>query len=145
MDSGVMWLEDQIRALSREALGVDAWESLANPSPDDPEWQLLALVGRGCFVGFSTYAFFEEGPGSIMSVHHLLISKTYRGLGCGHKLVTELFQRAEDVGAWAVKLFSRPDAIEFYKKVGFSIVGESDLMEYRLPLRGSVTSQEGLI
>jgi len=133
MDSGVLWLEQQIRVLSREALGVDAWEQLANPSPDDPEWQLLALVGKGCIVGFCTYAFFEEGPGSIMSVHHLLISEHYRGMGCGHKLVMDLFQRAQDVNAWAVKLYSRLDAIEFYKKFGFSSVGTDDLMEYRLP------------
>jgi GNAT superfamily N-acetyltransferase len=144
MESGVLWLEQQIRALSREALGVDAWESLSNPSPDDPEWQMLALVGKGCFVGFCTYAFFEEDVGSIMSVHHLLISKNYRGKGCGHRLVMELFQKAQDDGAWAVKLYSRPDAIEFYRRFGFSLVGAGDLMEYRLPVHESILCQEGL-
>eukprot|EP00931_Biecheleriopsis_adriatica_P119779 TRINITY_DN94971_c0_g1_i1.p1 TRINITY_DN94971_c0_g1~~TRINITY_DN94971_c0_g1_i1.p1 ORF type:complete len:333 (+),score=82.56 TRINITY_DN94971_c0_g1_i1:37-999(+) len=126
------WLEHQIRAISLEALEVDAWKQLAEPEPDDPEWQLVALVGSCRLVGFATYAFFEEGPGSIMSVHHVAISQSFRGMGFGRRLLAELLRRARQKGAWAVKLFSKPAAVAFYERAGFSVIGPDLLMELRM-------------
>lgn len=132
METGMPWLQQQIRSLSMDALKVDAWEALANPLPEDPEWQLLALVGCGSFVGFGTYAFFDEGLGTVMSVHHLAIAETCRGMGCGRKLLQDLSCRAQAHGAWAIKLHSRPEAVKFYERAGFSEVGANHLMELRL-------------
>mmetsp|Transcript_54008 Transcript_54008/g.96721 ORF Transcript_54008/g.96721 Transcript_54008/m.96721 type:complete len:245 (+) Transcript_54008:62-796(+) len=126
------WLKEEIQQLSLSSLEVDAWQQLLEPDPEDPEWQLLSLVDGSGLLGFCTYAFFEEGPGQIMSVHHVVISQACRGMGWGRKLLADLLRRAEDAGAWAVKLFSRSEAVGFYEKEGFSVVGSNLLMEKRL-------------
>jgi len=126
------WLKDEIRQLSLLSLEVDAWQHLVEPDPEDPEWQLMALIDSGGLVGFSTYAFFDEGPGQIMSVHHVVVSAACRNMGWGRKLVADLVKRAEDAGAWAVKLYSRSEAVSFYTRVGFSVIGPNFLMEKRL-------------
>ena len=46
LDTALPGLEGQIRNLSQNSLGVDTWETLLHPEPGDPEWQLVALVGR---------------------------------------------------------------------------------------------------
>jgi len=126
------WLQQAIKTLSIEALEADAWDALCNPDPEDPEWNLLALVGPGGLVGFCTFAFFEEGPGVIMSVHHLVIAHSCRGVGFGRILLADLLHQAREHGAWAVKLYSKSDAVGFYEKEGFELAGPNFLMELRL-------------
>eukprot|EP00930_Biecheleria_cincta_P038822 TRINITY_DN2668_c0_g1_i1.p1 TRINITY_DN2668_c0_g1~~TRINITY_DN2668_c0_g1_i1.p1 ORF type:complete len:336 (+),score=58.39 TRINITY_DN2668_c0_g1_i1:57-1064(+) len=126
------WLQQAIKKLSLDALEVDAWEALCNPDPEDPEWNLLVLVGPGGLVGFCTFAFFAEGPGIIMSVHHLVIAHSCRGVGFGRTLLTDLLHQACEHGAWAVKLYSKSDAVGFYEKEGFNLAGPNFLMELRL-------------
>lgn len=132
MESAPAWLQQAIKTLSLQALEVDAWEALCSPDPEDPEWNLLALVGPSGLVGFCTFAFFPEGPGIIMSVHHLVIADSCRGVGFGRTLLADLLHRARKHGAWAVKLYSRSDAVGFYEKEGFGLAGPNFLMELRL-------------
>lgn len=132
VEAPVPWLEREIRCLSMEALGEDIWDVLAKPLPEDPDWQLLALMSAGRLVGFCTYAFFDDEVGCVMSVHHLAIAMNCRGSGCGRRLITSLQQRAQADNAWAIKLHSKPEAIGFYERMGFSLVGPNDLMELHL-------------
>lgn len=129
------WLEVQIRELSLAALQVDAWQALLHPEPDDPQWQLLALVCCRGLVGFGTYALFEEvgkHGNLVMSVHHVVVASTHRGRGCGRRIVAELQAKAKSAGAWAVKLYSTPSAVRFYEHLGFKVVGPNQLMELHL-------------
>jgi GNAT superfamily N-acetyltransferase len=138
LENTIPWLQQQISTLSLEALKVDTWEALANTLPEDPEWQLVALIGCERLVGFCTYAFFDDGHGSVMSVHHFVISAVCRGMGCGRKLVAEISHRAEAHGAYAIRLHSKPEALEFYVKMEFVEIGCDHLMELPLyPCRGN--------
>lgn len=140
--SSVPGLEGRIRLLSQHALGLDALEALLEPEPDDPEWHLLALVGKEFLAGFSTYAFFPEdcddgSSGLIMSIHHVVAAKVFRGMGHGRTMLEDLLARARSANAWAVKLFSKPTAVGFYERMGFNLAGYENedgdhLMEVRL-------------
>jgi len=140
--SSVIELESRIRLLSQHALGVDAWEDLLEPETGDPEWHLLALMGKEFLAGFSTYAFFPEdcddgSSGLIMSVHHMVAAKVFRGMGHGRTMLEDLLARARSANAWAVKLFSKPAAVGFYERMGFKLAGYENedgdhLMEVRL-------------
>lgn len=137
MQTRMPGLEEQIRLLSQRALGVDTWEALLRPEPEDPDWQLLALVGKDCLAGFSTYAFFPEdqdngSTGLIMSIHHVVVDELLRGTGHGSRMLKDLLSRARIANAWAVKLYSKPLAVGFYERLGFKLVGPDLLMELRL-------------
>lgn len=130
-------LVEQIRLLSQRALGVDTWDAFLNPEPGDPEWQMLALVGKDYLAGFSKYAFFKEdcndgSEGTIMSIHHVVVDEAVRGMGHGRTMLIDLVNRARTVDAWAIKLYSTPAAVGFYERMGFELIGPDRLMEKSL-------------
>lgn len=125
-------LKPAVQSLSSNALGEDAW-------PDDPSWCLLALVAHGGLLGFATHALFDiDAEGSpcapYMSLHYLAVEAAQRGAGHGQKLLGALVVRAQNEGAQAIRLYSRREAVGFYRKFGFHVVEQGQGSELLMEL-----------
>lgn len=59
-----------------------------------------------------------------MKIGRIAVAKKYRGSGLGFRLVSALCEKAKQLGAEEIIVDSQVGAVEFYKKLGFSVVGK---------------------
>lgn len=59
----------------------------------------------------------------VAHIEDVLISKDYRHLGCGKRLIEHLIEKADSLGCYKVVCVCRDEVIPFYKKCGMSVRG----------------------
>lgn len=70
-----------------------------------------------CFMGFSTFK-----AKKLVNIHDLVVDPSYRGLGIGEKLLSEVDQHAKKLGCCKVTLEVRTDnpAERLYRRHGYT-------------------------
>jgi ribosomal protein S18 acetylase RimI-like enzyme len=61
-------------------------------------------------------------------IRYMAVDDNQQGKGIGSKILLELERRAKEKGAKYIVLNSRESAVNFYKKYGYSVVGEAPTM-----------------
>lgn len=125
------WADDQ-DALQRVRTQVFVEEQSV---PVELEWDehdatanhWLALDDNGNPIG--TARMLADGH-----IGRMAVLKHYRGQGVGHALLDAALQQARRNDLFEAYLYAQVQAIEFYRKVGFSIVGE-EFMDANIPHR----------
>lgn len=57
-------------------------------------------------------------------ISQVVVSKNYRGINIGSKLISELIKESLNLKLEELELFARVNSVEFYEKLGFSTFGE---------------------
>jgi ribosomal protein S18 acetylase RimI-like enzyme len=103
---------------------------------DSPATRLLvARAHDGAVVGTLTLVTFRIPTGVGVWIEDVVVDEAARGQGTGEALVREALRLAEEAGARAVNLTSRPDraaANRLYKRLGFER-RETNLYRLDLP------------
>ena len=57
-------------------------------------------------------------------ISQVVVSKQYRGINIGSKLISELIKESLNLKLEELELFARINSVKFYEKLGFSTVGQ---------------------
>ena len=71
----------------------------------------------------ATSRFYETGDKSVM-IGRVVVLPEYRGQKLGLKVVQEAEQWIKELGFEEIKIESRLEAVDFYKKLGYALVNE---------------------
>lgn len=109
----------------REELSVEAFrEILADVGAR--VWVAETSIGR-CVVGYAVARSEDSEPFVTMELKRLYLLYRFRGLGLGKRLMGEVLAFAREKKARAIRLqvqLENVDAIGFYDRYGFEVVGE---------------------
>ncbi|SIO38291.1 GNAT family N-acetyltransferase [Halodesulfovibrio marinisediminis] len=65
----------------------------------------------------------------IAEISHIVVGEEYRFTGVGTSLMHKFLQRSKEMGAKKIHLESTPEAVPFFKRFGFVIVGKPKKLE----------------
>ena len=82
----------------------------------------VAEASNGCIVGFFGLWPPENGKSEVDPVY---VEPLFHGRGIGSALWRQLERQAKLAGARSVRLDSDPHAVEFYRRMGCSVIGQS--------------------
>ena len=99
----------------------------------DPDNPVVAIAGEE-FVGGVTVACHVNRA----VLGHVVVKEGWRKAGIGKKMMVEVLKRLDDRGIGIIELYSVPNAMEFYKKLGFRKI--SDLKIYKGNLKGPASA-----
>ncbi|CAK0836402.1 unnamed protein product, partial [Prorocentrum cordatum] len=93
-------------------------------------WEGAAMLQGEDFVGFVVYGCYR----GTMALRHMAVTPGHRGRGHGLALVEHVRGRCLEQGVEEIGLFASPEALGFYRALGFhEVVGEAP----GLPLHGA--------
>lgn len=61
-------------------------------------------------------------------IRSMAVDERYRGQGLGRKIMSHLEQAARDAGVRSIVLHARENAVEFYARQGYQVVGQGPLL-----------------
>jgi len=93
---------------------------LINDSLEDSAYHIVCRSDSGLVVGTGRLNI----ENSIGIVSQMAIDLQYRKQGIGKMILLALIEKCKEEGLLSIELSARKSAIEFYKKVGFYIIGE---------------------
>lgn len=95
--------------------------------------EVYLLIDNGQLIGY--YSFFKESEKAI-KLDNLFVDPPFIGKGYGKKLMDDFYLRIKKAGYEKIVLDSDPHAEEFYKKLGFRVVGklETSIKNRFLPI-----------
>ena len=123
------WVRDQaaLRAIRREVFVVEQNVS------EDEEWDDRDAVSRHVLASANNGEPIGTGrllPGGYIG--RMAVLKSWRGRGVGSALLSELLALARERGHAEVRLHAQTHALEFYRKHGFTPLGD-EFMEAGIP------------
>lgn len=89
---------------------------------NDEAIKLIACDEKGEIIGTGRVRFMSIIEAEIKS---MAVEESCRGKGIGSKIISELERRVKETEASKIVINSRDKAVEFYKKHGYKIIGES--------------------
>ncbi len=103
------------------------------------EGRLRVAVGDGCILGFSLVLAVEDGG---CELDGLFVEPGLWRMGTGGALVDDAGRRARERGADRLDVIANTNALGFYQKFGFRIIGEAHTrfgpaLRMALPLQGT--------
>ena len=106
---------------------IYGFETLRRVMKDGSQRFFLLKDNEG-FAGFASYGRRQEDP-RIVKLHKIYILPTSQGKGYGKRLIdhVKLELAGQDVKALDLNVNRYNPAQEFYKKLGFKIIGEEDV------------------
>ena len=113
---------------------IEAWrEDLTISSAYIEENQVYTLVENEKLIGFYAYDSLNEFE---VQLNFLFVDPIYIGKGYGKKIMQDFLHRMVKSTYKKVKLDADPNAIAFYKRLGFTVTGrkESSLKGRYLPI-----------
>jgi len=124
-----------IRTMSKEhcqpvldIINAEGWEyelmdieRILDVDPDDP---VVALAGNEVVGGVTVACHKNRGV-----LGHVVVKNGWRKYGIGKKMMVEVLRRLDAKGIGIIELYSVPDAVDFYRKLGFRKI--SDLRIYK--------------
>jgi len=121
-----------------ELINIEGWEyemvDIERILDVDPENSIVALVGDEV-VGLITAACHKNRG----VLGHVVVKKGWRKAGIGKKMMVEVLRRLDAARIGIVELYSVPDAMEFYRKLGFRKI--SDLRIYKGDVKNRIPVQ----
>lgn len=121
-----------------ELINIEGWEyeqeDIERILDIDSENSITALVGDEV-IGLVTVACHRNRG----VLGHVVVKKGWRKAGIGKKMMVEVLRRLDEKGIGIVELYSVPDAMEFYRKLGFRKI--SDLKIYKGNLKNRIPVQ----
>jgi ribosomal protein S18 acetylase RimI-like enzyme len=124
-----------LEALQRRS--SDVWEEYraplaANPHAIEPPHQAIAearvrvaVDATGRRVGFSVVHPVKDGR---CELDDLFVEPDSMRLGVGRRLVDDVADRAAAAGAHYLDVIANPNALGFYERLGFVIIGEASTL-----------------
>ncbi len=61
-------------------------------------------------------------------IRSMAVDERYRGQGLGRRIMSRLEQAARDVGVRSIVLQARENAVDFYARQGYEVVGDGPLL-----------------
>ena len=89
---------------------------------NDPSIKLIACNENGNVIGTGRARFNSSTEAEIKS---MAVEENYRGKGIGSSIISELERRVKETEATKIVISSRDKAVDFYKKHGYKVTGES--------------------
>ena len=80
---------------------------------------IIAVVDNVVVGHARLYVSNDEGK-----ISQVVVSKNYRGINIGSKLISELIKESFNLKLEELELFARVNSVKFYEKLGFSTFGE---------------------
>jgi len=127
----------QLRENFQSPLPQDYYDAFENINLD-PNQELMVMENElGEIIGTLQLSFIQylTYQGGIRAqIEAVRIQEDYRGKGIGQQLFEWAIQRSKDKGAHVLQLTTdkkRPDAINFYEKLGFKVAHEGMKLHLR--------------
>ena len=127
---GSLGEQEQLEALQRRASLIwdeDRANILAHPDAIEVPAEHLAAgwvrvaVRNGTIVGFATLLPTGHGAGELDA---LFVEPDLMRQGIGHELIADLATVAREHGLRRIEVTGNPNALRFYEREGFVVVGE---------------------
>lgn len=67
--------------------------------------------------------------GETIELSHMVVGEEYRFTGVGTSLMHKFLQRAHEIGAKKIHLEATPEAVPFFERFGFIVVGKTKKLE----------------
>ncbi|MEZ0575072.1 GNAT family N-acetyltransferase [Halodesulfovibrio aestuarii] len=91
----------------------------------EDESTLLVAVKNRKLLGCSRLTLLGE----TMKLSHMVVGEGYRLTGVGSSLMRKIFKLSKQMGAKKIQLESIPEAVPFFERFGFVVVGEQKILD----------------
>ncbi len=108
------------------------WKQPKGSEKDELEGQSIHLMAceRGELIGVGRVHFNSPKEAQI---RYMVVGEGYQRKGIGTAILKELEKRAKEKGAHYIVLNARKNAVDFYKKHGYRIIGKAHTLFGTIP------------
>lgn len=110
----------------------EPWSQVRGQERDEHEAGAIHIGAwyQGRLVGVGRVHFFAAGDAQI---RYMAVEPSMQGTGIGGQILEELERRAREAGAGRIVLNARDRALDFYRKHGYAVVHESEVLFNAIP------------
>jgi len=113
---------------------IEAWKSeLSVPETYIVEKNVYKLTNNNTIIGY--YSFYELNQSDV-KLENLFVDPESIGKGIGKRLMVDCIKRVKNLSYTKIILDADPNAENFYKKLGFTVIGklETSIKNRYLPI-----------